>query len=428
MARAAPARLAVIVLASVASAVSGGCRSSGNVEIVIDAHMRSLSCNATSAVLAQTGPKNVMSNFPNAPLQNVWYPVALANKFAGKDLDPANSDMTATFNSDLGNGTCFGDTGWYYGLDGQHGTSVDIVTTALHEFAHGLGVSGSYNSTTGALFQGKPNIFEMHTLDNSLGLRWDQMTDAQRLTSSTNDQNLVWDGEASRFAALKLLGPTPFLRVSAPAAIAKTYNIVNASFSPSVTIAGLSGSIVAAIDEANGDGLSTTDGCTAFTNAAAMIGRIALIDRGTCRFVTKAKNAQDAGAIAAIIVDNMDATSPPGLGGYDASITIPVVSVTKADGEALRAQLPAEIFALLAADPTQPAGADKNGFVKLYAPSTLAGGSSVHHWDTSVHPNLLMEPSISADLTHDVDITIDQLIDIGWTEATTGRRILRRTR
>lgn len=393
-----------------------------DVEIIIEAKMGSLTCDATSAVLAQTGPKNVVSNFTNAPKPDVWYPIALANKFAHTDLDPANADITATFNKDLGTGTCFGNTGWYYGLDDNHGTSVDMVTVALHEFAHGLGISGTYNSKTGALMQGKPNIFELHTLDETVGLRWDQMTDAQRLTSQTNDQHLVWDGNASRFSASKILGPTPFLRTASG-----TLRIGNASFGPSIPIAGLNGSVVPALDDANTDGPSTTDGCTAFTNASAVIGRIALVDRGTCKFVVKAKNAQDAGAIALIVVDNVAATSPPGLGGDDPSITIPVVSVTKSDGDALRAQTPGASV-LLGADPQHLAGEDDSGFVKLFAPGSLQGGSSVHHWDTSATPDLLMEPSISSRLTHSVDITIDQLIDIGWTEPVTGRRTLRRTK
>ncbi len=40
------------------------------------------------------------------------------------------------------------------------------------------------------------------------------------------------------------------------------------------------------------------------------------------------------------------------------------------------------------------------------------------HWDTSAIRNLLMEPSISADLTHSVrppeDLTFPLFQDIGW--------------
>ena len=93
-----------------------------------------------------------------------------------------------------------------------------------------------------------------------------------------------------------------------------------------------------AADAANADGPTTTDGCTAFTNAGAVAGRIAVVDRGVCTFVVKAKNAQNAGAVGVLIVNNV-APGAPGMAGTDATITIPVVSVSLADGAAIKAQL-----------------------------------------------------------------------------------------
>jgi hypothetical protein len=206
------------------------------------------------------------------------------------------------------------------------------------------------------------------------------------------------------------------------------YKVGRAGFGGPVTVTGFSGTIAAATDEANDTGPTSTDGCTPFTNASEVVGRIALVDRGSCPFAVKTKNAQNAGAIAIIIVDNIVTNSPPALGGSDPSITIPAISVTKNDGDFLRTQLAAGVFALIAADPLKLAGADASGNVKLYAPTAFSGGSSVHHWDTSAFPNLLMEPNINGDLTHNVDITLDQLIDIGWTEPpVAGRKRLRRS-
>jgi len=48
------------------------------------------------------------------------------------------------------------------------------------------------------------------------------------------------------------------------------------------------------------------------------------------------------------------------------------------------------------------AGADSAGRVLMYAPSPFQGGSSVSHWDVSAFRNLLMEPNINGDLTHEV--------------------------
>ncbi len=54
----------------------------------------------------------------------------------------------------------------------------------------------------------------------------------------------------------------------------------------------------------------------------------------------------------------------------------------------------------------------------LFSPNPFQGGSSVSHWDTSAFRNLLMEPSINADLTHSVvppeDLTLPMFKDLGW--------------
>lgn len=78
--------------------------------------------------------------------------------------------------------------------------------------------------------------------------------------------------------------------------------------------------------------IASSDGCSAITNAA---GKIAVIDRGGCNFTVKALNAQTGGAIGVIIVNNAPG-SAPSLGGTDASITIPVMSLSQADGISLK--------------------------------------------------------------------------------------------
>lgn len=77
----------------------------------------------------------------------------------------------------------------------------------------------------------------------------------------------------------------------------------------------------------------TSDACETATNAAALNGKIAVIRRGTCTFALKVKAAQTAGAIAAIIVNNTTGTIS--MAGDDPTITIPAVSMTQVDGEAL---------------------------------------------------------------------------------------------
>jgi minor extracellular serine protease Vpr len=73
--------------------------------------------------------------------------------------------------------------------------------------------------------------------------------------------------------------------------------------------------------------------CTASGN---LTGKIALIDRGTCTFSTKIRNAQTAGAVGTIIVNNV--FGPPISMGQDGTAnqpTIPGVMVSKSDRTAL---------------------------------------------------------------------------------------------
>jgi len=74
------------------------------------------------------------------------------------------------------------------------------------------------------------------------------------------------------------------------------------------------------------------DACEKITNDVA--GKIALMDRGICTFVTKVKNAQDAGAIAAIVTNREDYVAQ--MQGTDPAITIPAVMIGLTDGQTLR--------------------------------------------------------------------------------------------
>lgn len=404
------------------------------VEIVVAATFSPISRGTDSCnILGSAGPAEFVSNFDNAPKQNVWYPIALANAFAGKDLRETRVDINAQFNSLIDTDQCTGGK-WYYGLDGKHGDKVDLVVVLLHELGHGLGVIGTTSLSTGKDLQNLPSVHEFHTFDSSTGLRWDQMTDAQRQTSALNTRSIVWDGESTKTSANEVLGNPTTLTITAPSEIARNYDIGTAAFGPAANKTALTGTIVDAADAADTAGPTTTDGCSAYTNASAVAGNIALVDRGTCTFVTKALKAQAAGARGVIIADNRRETCiPPGMGGDDATVTIPIISISQDDGDAIRKQLAAGVTGMLRVDPSAIAGATLIGHVRLYAPCTLASGSSVFHWDVSAFPNLLMEPAINGDLGHGVDVTLNQLIDMGWARSAdagppSGRRTLKRGR
>ena len=84
-----------------------------------------------------------------------------------------------------------------------------------------------------------------------------------------------------------------------------------------------------------------TDGCQTAVNGAALVGKIVIIDRGDCVFTLKVKNAQEAGAVAVIVVNNIDDGTPSPMGGSDDTVTIPNMGVTFSSGAAIYARLAA---------------------------------------------------------------------------------------
>ena len=104
---------------------------SSDVPIVIDATWTDLPGNA----LGSAGPSGLFWNFDGALLPDVLYPSPLADKLAGADQMPGQSDINANFDSG---------TNWYMGLDGNTPSSqYDLVSVVLHEIGHGLGFTGT---------------------------------------------------------------------------------------------------------------------------------------------------------------------------------------------------------------------------------------------------------------------------------------------
>ena len=156
--------------------------------------------------------------------------------------------------------------------------------------------------------------------------------------SAGNDYNIFYadatPGSASRaisVGASVVQGVAEGIQALSPASIAGNYRAVEGAFTAPLSLTGpVTGTVVY---------IEPNDACNPIQNAAALKGNIALIDRGTCFFVDKIQAAQDAGAIAAIVVDNT-VEIPFSMGGTSSTITIPGVMISKADGAAIKAQLP----------------------------------------------------------------------------------------
>jgi hypothetical protein len=135
---------------------------------------------------------------------------------------------------------------------------------------------------------------------------------------------------------LALLGTGSFAQViftvEAPASISGSYNFTYASgwgADLSLTANSVLDTVMLADDSL---------ACTAITND--LTGKVALVYRGTCEFGAKALAAQNAGAVAVIIVNNIPgAPIAMGAGAVGGSVTIPVAMISQADGAIIHDQL-----------------------------------------------------------------------------------------
>ena len=124
-----------------------------------------------------------------------------------------------------------------------------------------------------------------------------------------------------------------YLDINTPSGIAGPYNSTDAVFGPGLPATPITANLVLLED-----GAPSNDGCVPATNAAALAGNIAVIDRGNCPFTDKVATAEAAGAVAVIIVNN-DGTPIFQMGGASNTIGIPSIMISQADGNTIKAQL-----------------------------------------------------------------------------------------
>lgn len=129
--------------------------------------------------------------------------------------------------------------------------------------------------------------------------------------------------------------------VEAPASIAGGYDFTmsaNGWGFPDMSLSSnaVMDTVVLAEDATTADTLA----CQSIISNVA--GKIAILYRGSCEFGVKALNAQNAGAVAVIIINNAPgAPIPMGAGASGANVTIPACMISQADGAILRARIDA---------------------------------------------------------------------------------------
>ncbi|MEZ5422647.1 MAG: FG-GAP-like repeat-containing protein [Pyrinomonadaceae bacterium] len=173
------------------------------VPIEVNSQFNSLSpCSPSGGVLGSAGATSRLRDFASAPVPGTWYSVALANKLAGTPLNLSNPEINAQFNSDVDNGCLGSGSRFYYGLNNSTPANrINLLVVLLHEMGHGLGFQSFVNGSTGEMPSGFPDAYLRFMFDTTTGKRWSEMTDLERRTSATNNNNVVFDGPNVRIAS-----------------------------------------------------------------------------------------------------------------------------------------------------------------------------------------------------------------------------------
>lgn len=149
-------------------------------------------------VLGSAGSNGSSRNFEGAPLADIDYPIALAEKLARRDL---NSTFAADINANFSSGI-----DWYYGLDGNPGPGqYDLVSVVLHEIGHGLGIAGSFGANVAnqiadhSLFTGFPRIYDTYLFAGSNQIIDREVYDSQSaIYQVTTSGNITFNSDIAQ--------------------------------------------------------------------------------------------------------------------------------------------------------------------------------------------------------------------------------------
>lgn len=182
---------------------------SSPIDIHVTAEWKPLGSNVLGSATAGT----FFANFDGAQNTSTWYPVALAEKMANRDLnDPNDADIFANFSSN---------TNWYYGLDGNTTPGrYDLVTVVLHELGHGLGFLDSYDINNGVASVGFglaafPVVYDLGLQTNTgQKLFTTAQPGTQALVAQLTSNNLFYNSPqvlaAQSNQPAKVFAPAPF--------------------------------------------------------------------------------------------------------------------------------------------------------------------------------------------------------------------------
>lgn len=174
------------------------------VPIRVYAEWRPLASN----ILGSANTSDFLQNFEGAPYSNTYYPMALAEKLAGKPLNSDDQeDIYCRFNNSIN---------WHYGEPEEiTNGKFDLTTVVLHELGHGLGFISTFSVSgqTASYGYGTPykSVYDVYLEDQS----GRNLVDPQHFTNGTQalyrqitNNNLFFqlDGERP-----KIYAPSSFI-------------------------------------------------------------------------------------------------------------------------------------------------------------------------------------------------------------------------
>ena len=143
--------------------------------------------SSSFSILGSARPGSYFANFSGAPDPSLWYPSALANALAGKDLDGDNPEIIITVNSLAS---------WFRGNgSGPSKTEYDLQSVILHEMAHGLGFlsTDSYDDFFGYGSIDQPTPYDAYVQTGD-GRRLSDFPSPSLELGEALTSKLVWSG------------------------------------------------------------------------------------------------------------------------------------------------------------------------------------------------------------------------------------------
>ena len=178
-----------------------------------------------------------------------------------------------------------------------------------------------------------------------------------------------------------------FLDVLEPVELAGKILTGLADFGTDITMTPVTGDVVIADDGS----VLPTHGCNTLAGQTDVAGKIVIIDRGICDFSLKVFNAQEGGAIGAIICNFEEVTIGMASGEMGEDVTIPSVFITRGDCERIRVAVANGLRVSLVAPVSEGGPVRRDG--------SLDNSIIAHEFGHGISTRLTGGPSLSHCLT-----------------------------